>query len=115
MSTISSRSLLGNDLADLVLDRLEDLLGRLDAGSGRRADMELDLAAVDDGKKSRPTSANMHAAEPEHQHGDDGTMNRRSSRVVEQRDIAVAHALEAALEAGMEAARTSRRRRLVGP
>ena len=38
---------LRDDLADLVLDRLEDALGRLDARAGRRADMELDLAAVD--------------------------------------------------------------------
>ena len=49
---------LRNDLADLVLDRLENAFGGLDAGAGGRADMKLDLAAVDGGKKSRPTSIN---------------------------------------------------------
>ena len=38
---------LGDGLADLVLDLLEQPLGRLDARAGRRADMELDAAAVD--------------------------------------------------------------------
>ena len=31
-----------NDLTDLVVDLLEDLLRRLDAGARRRSDMELD-------------------------------------------------------------------------
>ena len=35
-----------DDLANLVLDGLEDLLGLFDAGAGRSADMKLDLAAV---------------------------------------------------------------------
>ena len=42
---------LGDDFADLVLDGLEDALGRLDARAGRGADMELDLAAVDQRKE----------------------------------------------------------------
>ena len=40
-----------NDLADLVLDLLEDALGGFDAGRRRRADVELDLSAVDGGEE----------------------------------------------------------------
>jgi hypothetical protein len=42
---------LGNHLADLVLDRLEDALCRFDPGSGRSPDMQLYLTAVDQRKE----------------------------------------------------------------
>ena len=45
---------LGNDLANLVLDRLEDAFGRLDPGGRRRPDVELDLTAVDGWKEVAP-------------------------------------------------------------
>ena len=38
---------IGDHLADLVFDCLEEFLGRLDARSGRSADMQLDLSAID--------------------------------------------------------------------
>jgi hypothetical protein len=43
-----------DDVADLVLDSLEDLLGLLDAGAGRSADVKLDLPAIDERKEVAP-------------------------------------------------------------
>ena len=103
-----SRSCFGNDLANLVLDRLEDRFGRLDAGPGRRADVELDLAAVDGRKEIAADEHQHHSAEREHQDGDDRNDERRLSSIREQLDIALAHALEAALEGAMEAGKTGR-------
>ena len=40
-----------NDLANLVLDRLEYRLGAFDAGAGGRANVKLDLAAIDEREK----------------------------------------------------------------
>ena len=62
---------LGNDLADLVLDGLEDALGRLDPGSGRRTDVELDLPAVDRRKEVAADQQQHGGAQREHQDGDD--------------------------------------------
>ena len=42
---------LRDDFANLVLDRLENPLGRFDSGSGGRANVQLDLPAVDDGEE----------------------------------------------------------------
>jgi hypothetical protein len=42
---------LRDHLADLVLDLLEDALGRFDAGCRRCPDMELDLSAIDVGEE----------------------------------------------------------------
>jgi hypothetical protein len=50
---------LRDDLADLVFDRLKNALRRFDARGGRRADVKVDLAAVDRRKKSRPTKMSM--------------------------------------------------------
>jgi hypothetical protein len=43
-----------DDVADLVLDGLEDLLGLLDPRAGRSADVKLDLPPVDDRKEVAP-------------------------------------------------------------
>jgi len=51
LSTISERSLLRNDFANLVLDRLEYRLGAFDAGSGGSTNVKLDLTAVDQREK----------------------------------------------------------------
>ena len=64
--------LFGNDLADLVLDGLEDRLRAFDAGPGRRANVKLDLAAVDQREKVPPNEPQHHRAEAEYQHGDNG-------------------------------------------
>ena len=65
---------LGDHLSDLVLDRLEDALGGLDARSGRRADMELNLPAVDQRKEVAADKHEHHAAKTKHEH------RRRSGR-----------------------------------
>jgi hypothetical protein len=48
LSAMSDAFALWDDFPNLVLDGLEDALGRLDAGPGGRADVELDLTGVDD-------------------------------------------------------------------
>ena len=98
---------LRNDLADLVLDLLEDALGRFDAGCRRGADVKLDLSAIDRGEEVAADQRQHHAAQREHQRGD----NRDDEPPLEQHrqhaHIASAKALEAALEALRETARTS--------
>ena len=47
LSRIMSRSLVGHDLADHVLDLAEDALGLLDARAGRRPHVQPELAGVD--------------------------------------------------------------------
>ena len=55
-----------NDLADLVFDRLEVLLGRLDPGARRGAHVKLDHAAVDGRIEIPPHEDEQSAAEGEH-------------------------------------------------
>lgn len=52
--------LLGNDFADLVLNLLEYGFGTLNPRSRRRADMELDLASVDQRKEVPAHQAQHH-------------------------------------------------------
>jgi hypothetical protein len=52
-----------DDLADLVLDSLEDLLGLLDARAGRGADVQLDLPGIDDREEVAPDESIHHGAE----------------------------------------------------
>ena len=95
---------LGNDLANLVLDLLEHALGRFDPGSRRCPDMELDLAAVDEREEVVADKLEHDAAEAEHQHrrrrNDEAPPQQRR----QQGAVAVAHAFEPALEAGMDTA-----------
>ena len=109
---------LRNDLADLVLDRLEDLLGLLDAGAGRRAHVQLDLAAVDDREEVAADEQEQRAAERQHYGRDHRHDDPASKQRIQHLPIAIAHGLEAALEAGDESAQTSRacrRRRVARP
>ena len=87
-----------NDLADLVLHRLENLLGGFDPGAGRRADVKLDLAAVDERKEVAADQRQHHPAEAEHQHGDHRNDDSPLQQHGQQFRIAVAQAFEAALE-----------------
>src|SRR5258708_2052191 len=66
-----SAVLLRNDPADLVRDRLEYRLGAFDAGAGRRANVKLDLAAVDQREKVPADQQEHHRARAKYQHGDD--------------------------------------------
>jgi hypothetical protein len=70
-----------NDVADLVLDGFEDLLGLLDAGAGRSADMKLDLPAVDDRKEVAPDERYMTVPRASIAMPKTGTMIRRVSKV----------------------------------
>ena len=89
--------------------------GRLDPGSGRRADVKLDLAAVD-GREEVAADEHQHrAAEREHQDGDDRDDEAPREQRGEQPGIAVAHALEAALEPGVEAGEPASRSTVRGP
>ena len=58
--------IVGDNLADLVLDVLENPLRGLDARSGGRADVKLDLPAVDDGKEIAPDHWEQRDAKPAH-------------------------------------------------
>src|SRR4029077_13723723 len=51
-----------NDLANLVLDRLEYCLGAFDPGPGGRANVKLDLATVDDREKVAADEGEQHRA-----------------------------------------------------
>ena len=76
---MSSRSLIGNDRADFVLDCLEDPLRRLDPGPGRRANVELDATAIDIGIEVAADEEEHAGAEPSTSMATMGTMYRRSS------------------------------------
>src|SRR6202047_2567921 len=90
---------LRNDFTDLVLDLLEDALGRFDAGRCRRADMELDLSAVDVGKEIAAYQRRHDAAQRERQRGDDRNDEAPLEQHRKHAQIAPAKQLEAALEA----------------
>ena len=92
-----------NDLADLVLDLLEHLLGHLDAGARRRADMELDHAAIDRRIEITADKGEHHGAERENEHGDDRDDGAAGHQHRQQPDIALPQMLEAALEGRVEA------------
>ena len=73
---------LGDDLPDLVLHRLEDLLGLFNARSGRRAHVQLDLAAVDDREEVAADEHEQRAAKRQHEHRGEGTIDAaRQERV----------------------------------
>ena len=89
---------LRNDLADLVFDRLKNVLRRFDARGGRRPDMKLDLAAVDRGIEVAANKSEHDAAQREDQRGDDRDDPAPFQEHREQPDIALAKLLEGALE-----------------
>ena len=62
---------LGDDLPDLVLDRLEDAFGGFDTRPGRRPDMELDQTAVDERKEVAPDQHEHCCSQRQHDDGDD--------------------------------------------
>ncbi len=70
-----------NHFTDLVFDGLEDRLGSFDAGSGRSANMKLDLAAVDQREEVPADQPQHHPAEPSISTATTGTINRRRSNI----------------------------------
>ena len=107
---------LGDELADLVLDLLEQPLGGLDARPGRRAHMELDAAAVDHRKEVAADQGEQHGAACHHQDGDGRDDEPVIEQDLQQLDVLPPHGLEAALESVVrgaeQAAEPARRRRM---
>src|SRR5439155_21274684 len=90
--------LLRNDLTDLVLDALEDLLRHLDTGARRRANVELDHAAINGWIKITADKDEHCGTEGEHEDGEDGYNEPAGQQHCEQPDITFTQMLEAALE-----------------
>src|ERR1700704_5612922 len=79
-----------DDLSDLVFHGLEYALGALYPGSGRGADMELDLAAVDDRKEVATYRHQHRGTEHENEDGDDRDDDPSMQQRGKQSDIVVA-------------------------
>ena len=94
---------LGHDLPDLVLDRLEDLLGMLDARARRRTDMELDEPGVDLGEEIGADLKRQHHRPGDDGQGDGGHDDAPVQDAVQQPDIAIAQMIEASVEPIVEA------------
>ncbi len=95
--------LLGNDLPDLVLDRLEKVLGRLDTSGGRCADVQLDLPSVDGRKEVAPDQHQHRSGEREYQQAGGRNSKPVFEQCPKQSSIALAHVLEGALKGTVEA------------
>ena len=87
-----------NDLADLVLDVLEDALGRFDAGRRRGADVELDLSAVDLREEIAADKRQHDTPEREHERGDDRDDEPPLEQHRERAHVSSAKPLEPTLE-----------------
>ena len=90
---------LGNDFADSILDRLEYLLGLLDACAGRRAHVELNLPTVDQRKEVAADEHEQHAAERQNHHSGNRHDDPPGQQCMQERCVGGAHILKAALEA----------------
>ena len=87
-----------NDVADPVLDCLEDLLGLLDAGAGRGADVKLYLPAINEREEVAPDEEVHGGAESEDRCGDDGHDRSARQQSEEELGVAVAQAIKTALD-----------------
>src|SRR5262249_4431699 len=102
---------LGNNLPNLVLDRLENGFGRFDSGASGCANVKLDLPSVD-GRKEIAAGRHQHDGsqcdDQDGGHRDDEPPRKQQP---EHTDVTFAQALEAAFEgpmdAGKEAARSA--------
>ena len=97
-------------LADLVLDRLEDTLGALDARPGGCAHMQLNLAAVDQRIEVAADKDEHHRAKRQHENGDGRHDQLPRQQHSEQACITLAHRFEAAFEGAVEAGERPARR-----
>jgi hypothetical protein len=98
----------GDDFSNLVLDRLKNLLGGLDPGSGRGADVQLNLPAVDRRKEIVTHQHQHRGPKAEHEDCDDRDDHASAEQRSEQIDISFAHSLEAVLEGVVDAAEPAR-------
>jgi len=93
----------GDDLANLVFDCLEDLLGPLDARAGWSADVEFDLSAIDQREKVAPNEHEHHRAEGEDGHPNGWQDHPARQQAAEERGIGLPHPFELVLEAAVKA------------
>src|SRR4029077_4781673 len=91
-----------DDLADLILDSLEDLLGLLDAGAGRGADVKLDLPAINEREEVAPDIDVHHNAKGDDRDCDNRHDDLAGQQSEEELGIAVAQAIKTPLEAIVE-------------
>jgi hypothetical protein len=87
-----------NDLADRVLDLLEDALSGVDAGRRRGANVELDLPTVDGREEVAADHSQHHAPERERQRRDDRDDEPPLQQHRQCAHLALAKALKAALD-----------------
>src|SRR5882724_5643210 len=92
----------GNDLADLVFDSLENLLGGFNAGSGRSTDMQLDLTAVDQRKEVAAHGYQHGSTEPEDQSARDRDDDAATQQISEERDVAFPHSVKPPVKRRLE-------------
>jgi hypothetical protein len=82
---------------------LEDLLGRLDAGRRRSAEVELDLPAIDVRKKVTADEDEHDSVKREHQNGYERDYEATGQQQMQQFDVFRAQPLENLLEAAVNA------------
>ena len=93
---------LRNDFANLVFDRLKDLLGRFDPGPGWCADVELNLATIDQWKEVAADQRQHRGSKTQYQNGNGWNRQPAPQKQGEQLGVALAQPLKASLESGME-------------
>src|ERR1700761_7807651 len=101
--------LVGNRVADLVLDRGKGLFGGLDALPGPGADMERELACVDLREVILADEEEQGAADHQNDGGNAKSDDAPRQQYMQQSDIALMEAREATFEPRMEAAEESLR------
>jgi hypothetical protein len=109
LTSVPIRSV-GNDFAYLVFDGLENPLGRFDPHCGRSADVQLNLATVDERKEVMPDQSQHGAAETKHQDRRDRDDQMPIHQRCQQPDIRFTQPLEATLETGMDSGEQPGRR-----
>src|SRR5215510_8396047 len=93
---------LGNDLSNLILDRLEDAFGRFDSGAGGRANVKLDLPSVDGRKEIAAGQRKHDGSQRDDQDGGHRDNEPPRKQQLEHVDVTFAQALEAAFEAAVQ-------------
>jgi hypothetical protein len=91
-----------NDFPNFVLDHLEDALRGFDTRSGRGAQVELDLATVDQRKEVATDKRQHDSAEGKHHRGDNRQRETLAQQLPQKPNVILAHVLEATLEGRLQ-------------
>src|SRR5580704_3575714 len=95
--------ILGRDLgADVIFDRLKDLLGSLDAGARWSADVHLNQASIHTRKKVGPDEESQDSRADHHDSGHGRRENPPPQNTLEHPAIKVAEAVELRIECRMK-------------